>query len=133
MRQQLRTLGRAFNGIINVLFFLGTFFAFLAIIGLQLFSDDIYNACRLTPEPVMIGGKRVWQRAPTEDLSPGGICYKGKHRFTFGGFTCPPQYTCGSYLDYGMPLEDDGVQYSAQLFYDVASWKHFGSSLLAVF
>jgi multisubunit Na+/H+ antiporter MnhG subunit len=60
MRQQLRTLGRAFTGILNVLLFLGTFFVFLAIIGLQLFSDDIYNACRLTKEPVEIGGKRVW-------------------------------------------------------------------------
>lgn len=82
---------------------------------------------------MVIDGKRVWQRAPTDGLSPGGICYKGTHKNAWGGFTCPPQYTCGSYLDHGMPLDEDGVQFNSQLFYDVAIWRNFGSSLLAVF
>lgn len=49
MREQIRTLGRALKDLVNVLFFLSLFFILLAIIGLQLFSDEIYNACRLTP------------------------------------------------------------------------------------
>lgn len=65
MREQIRTLGRALQGLVNVLFFLSLFFILLAIIGLQLFSDDIYNACRLTPKPVNIDGRLVWERAPT--------------------------------------------------------------------
>lgn len=76
MREQIRTLGRALRGLVNVLIFLTLFFILLAIIGLQLFSDDIYNACRLTSKPVEVKGKLVWERAPTEDLSPGGICSK---------------------------------------------------------
>jgi hypothetical protein len=51
----------------------------------------------------------IWERAPTEDLSPGGICTKTKTWYAVGGFTCPEPYTCGSYLDYKMPLEEDGV------------------------
>lgn len=92
----------------NVLLFLCVFFVFLSLIGLQLFSEDIYNACRLTPFPVVIDGKVAWPRAPTEGLSPGGICVKSKLRM--GGYQCPPEYTCGNYLDYGLPLEEDYVQ-----------------------
>lgn len=94
----------------NVLLFLCVFFVFLSLIGLQLFSEDIYNACRVTPFPIVQDGKVVWPRAPTEGLSPGGICVKSKLRL--GGYHCPPEYTCGNYLDYGLPLEEDYVQYN---------------------
>ena len=51
----------------------------------------------------MIDGKRVWERADTSDLSPGGICSKAAGSL-IGGFKCPSEYTCGSYLDFGMPF-----------------------------
>ena len=112
MRQQIRSIGMALKGLANVGIFLLCFFSLMAIIGLQLFSDDIGNACRTTPEPVMIDGKRVWERADTSDLSPGGICSKAAGSL-IGGFKCPSEYTCGSYLDFGMSLEDDGLQFSS--------------------
>jgi hypothetical protein len=99
MREQIRTLGRALQGLVNILIFLSLFFILLAIIGLQLFSDEIYNACRLTPHPMNIDGRLVWERAPTEGLSPGGICSKDTSFYAWGGFICPHPYTCGSNLD----------------------------------
>ena len=89
MRGQIRTLGRALPGFMNVIIFLSLFFILLAIIGLQLFSDDIYNACRLTPSPVKINDRLVWQRAPTKGLSSGGICSKDNSWYSLGGFKCP--------------------------------------------
>ena len=133
MREQIRTLVRALRGLVNVLIFLSLFFIILAIIGLQLFSDDIFNACRLTPQPVEVNGRLVWERAPTEGLSPGGICSKQTSFYSLGGFNCPPPYTCGSYLDFGLPLEEDGVNDSAQLYFNIAIWRDFLSSSLAVF
>ena len=53
LRHQLRALGKALEGIVHVLLFLSAFFVFLSVIGLQMFSDDIYNACRLTPFPIV--------------------------------------------------------------------------------
>lgn len=78
-----------------------------------------------------VDGKKVWERAPTDGLSPGGIC--SKERFSLGGFKCPAPYTCGSYPEYGLALEEDGVQFSAQLYYNVAIFKNFGGSLLTIF
>lgn len=72
LRQQMRTLVGSFKGLLNVLVFLGIFFTLFAVIGLQLFGDDLYNACRLTTEPV----DGFWERAPVDHLSPGGICSK---------------------------------------------------------
>lgn len=41
--------------------------------------------------------------------------------------------TCGNPQEYGISLRDDGLNYNAQVYYDIASWKNFGNSLLAVF
>lgn len=105
LRQQLRTLGGSFVGLLNVLVFLGIFFALFAVIGLQLFGDSLYNACRITPEPVESEHGRFWERAPVDGLSPGGICTKTKGNF--GGFHCPADFTCGNNLDFGLPIEDE--------------------------
>lgn len=105
LRQQLRTLGGSFVGLLNVLVFLGIFFALFAVIGLQLFGDSLYNACRITPEPVESEHGRFWERAPVDGLSPGGICTKTKGNF--GGFHCPADLTCGNNLDFGLPIEDE--------------------------
>jgi hypothetical protein len=48
------------KGLANVGLFLVFFFILLAIFGLQMFSEEIYNACRTTPKPVLIDGKMVW-------------------------------------------------------------------------
>jgi hypothetical protein len=77
----------ALKGLANVGIFLLCFFSLMAIIGLQLFSDDIGNACRITPEPVMVDGKRVWERADASGLSRGGICSTTSS--FFGGYKCP--------------------------------------------
>jgi hypothetical protein len=81
----------------------------------------------------MVGEKLVWERAPTEGLSPGGICSTDDSIYSLGGFNCPAEYTCGSYLDYKLPLEEDGVKNSRQLYYNIAIWRDFGSSFVAVF
>ena len=131
MRQQLRTLGQAFQGLMNVLLFLCIFFVFLSLIGLQLFGSDIYNACRLTPFPIVQDGRIVWPRAHS-DVSPGSICVSSKSKIKLGGFNCPSEQVCGSFLDFEIPLELDEVQYSSQLYFNVFNWSHFGGSLLSV-
>jgi len=66
-------------------------------------------------------------------LTNSGICTKNKAWYTVGGFKCPEPYTCGSYLDYNLPLKDDVIATNIWLNYDIAIWKNIGSSLMAVF
>jgi len=92
LKKQIVTLGHAIKGLANVVLFLFCFFMVLAIFGLQLFSDDIYNACRLTPAPVEIDGKMVWERASfsfSECGTGSAICTKHNNWFSRGGFKCP--------------------------------------------
>jgi hypothetical protein len=84
LKQQMETLGGSFTGILNVLVFLGIMFTLFAVIGLQMFGDDLYNACRMTSEPVATDQGFVWERAPVEEISPGGICSKKSN--SLGGF-----------------------------------------------
>jgi hypothetical protein len=99
-----------------------------------MFGDEIYNACRITPEPVLIDGKMIWERATINSTETNmGICTKKHSWYTLGGYKCPKPYTCGSYLDYNLPLEDDGVRENIWLNYDIATWKNIWSSFLAVF
>lgn len=131
MRHQLRTIGKALEGIMHVILFLALFFIFLSLIGLQLFSQEIYNACRLSKFPVVVDGEIAWPRATRDDLPPGSICVEN-NKFTIGGFHCPPEYTCGNAFDSKYPM-DDHTELSSQLYYNVFIWKHFGGSLLSVF
>lgn len=134
LRKQIVTLGRALKGLANVGVFLLFFFVLLAIFGLQLFSEDIYNACRLTPEPIKVNGELVWPRAPSDSLATNaGICSKQTSWFSIGGYTCPEEQTCGSYLDYGLPLEKDGTRDNYWLNYDIGSWRHMGTAMMQVF
>jgi len=130
-QNQLRTIGKALEGIMHVILFLALFFIFLSLIGLQLFSQEIYNACRLSKFPVVVDGEIAWPRATREDLPPGSICVEN-NKFTIGGFHCPPEYTCGNSFDSKYPM-DDHTELSSQLYYNVFIWKHFGGSLLSVF
>ena len=49
------------------------------------------------------------------------------------GYVCPPTTTCGSPLDKGLRIEDDGIQYNASLQYGWASFSNIFDSILAVF
>lgn len=92
LKKQIITLGRALKSLANVGIFLFFFFMLLAIFGLQLFSEDIFNSCRLTPEPVEIDGKMVWQRSSLGFSASGtnsGICSKKTGWLYHGGFKCP--------------------------------------------
>ena len=49
------------------------------------------------------------------------------------GYICPEGSYCGSPLDYGLRIEDDGIEHNAALQYGWASFSNIFDSILAVF
>ena len=75
--KQIDTILKAVKGLVSVALFLIFFFVTFSVMGLQLFNDDMYNACRLTPEPEKNEhGFLVWEKAEIELEFGGGICSK---------------------------------------------------------
>ena len=115
LRKQVTALLRSVMGLVNVSVFLLFTFTLFGIMGLQWFSGSIYYACRTTPEP--LPGAKVWERS---SLAAAATCAKD---VSFGieffkpisGYICPNGTYCGSPLEYGLSLEDDGVYYSVDL------------------
>jgi hypothetical protein len=101
----------------------------LAIIGLQLFGDDTYNACRMTAKAGLLKGEPIWPLAPIDYIP----CTRTTGLMKYGGFQCPSNYTCGSPLDFGLNTTIDNVESNKVLFYDIATFKNIVSSLITVF
>ena len=78
MRRLVGTLISSMPKLVNVTIFLSFIFLLFGILGLQLFQGQMFNYCRVTPEPV----NGIWEKAP--DVTRH--CSKMKH----GGFECPP-------------------------------------------
>ena len=99
--------------------------------GLQWFSGSIFYACRVTSAP--IPGELVWEKSP---LATEAVCSTsgGTNDYnTISGYQCPVNTFCGSPLDYGLTLEDDGVYYNAYIQFGRASFTNIFDSILAVF
>jgi len=81
-------------------------------------------------------GKKFWKRASFSfsDCGTGSaMCSKKDGWLYRGGFKCPGNYTCGSYLDFNLPLEDDDVNNQYDLNFNIATFKNIGTSFLSVF
>ena len=93
----------------------------------------MYYACRTTPEP--LPGAKVWEKSP---LASSVTCAKD---ITFdndffkpiNGYICPEDTYCGSPLEYGLSLEDDGVYENAAIQFGWAGFSNIFDSILAVF
>ena len=115
LRKQVAALLRSVMGLVNVSVFLLFIFILFGIMGLQWFSGSIYYACRTTAEP--LPGAKVWERSP---LATAATCVK---EVTFGndffapvsGYICPEGTYCGSPLEYGLAVEDDGILWNVDL------------------
>lgn len=109
LRKQVAALLRSVMGLVNVSVFLLFIFILFGIMGLQWFSGAIFYACRTTPEP--LPGATVWERSP---LATAATCAKDDSFdnslfMSIMGYKCPEGSYCGSPLDYGLTIENDGV------------------------
>lgn len=76
----------------------------------------------MTPKPI---NETYWPKSPiyTRVCSPEG---------NNGQYTCPEGLYCGSPIDYGISLEDDGVYSDPTIQYAIGQFDNFGQALLAV-
>lgn len=75
--------------------FLIFFLCILAILGMQMFTRDLYRRCRLTEFP--INNFTEWPFDPTQERVCGGF------------YKCNPGTYCGGLVEYQIPLEKDRV------------------------
>ena len=131
LRIQVTVLLRSITGLVNVAFFLLFIFILFGIMGLQWFSGSIYYACRTTEAP--LPGATVWERSP---LAVEIVCSVegGSNEYdTINGYKCPAGTYCGSPIDYGLSLDDDGIPFNANLQFGWGSFRNFFDAILAVF
>lgn len=80
--------------------FLLFFISIMAILGMQMFTRNLWQRCRTTPEPYfdIFLNQTVWPIDPLQSRLCGGI------------YECNPGTYCGKLLDYNLPLEQDNVE-----------------------
>ncbi len=84
----------------------------------------MYYRCRTTEKPV---NSTYWPKSPIYTR----ICSKSND---FGGeYQCPKGLYCGSPLEYGIELEDDGIYKDSQVQYGIATFDNIGQAFIAVF
>ena len=78
--------------------------------------------CRITEKPL---NATYWPISPdhVRICSPTGR----------GGYTCPSGLTCGSPIQYGISLKDDGVHNDPYVDFGIVSYDNFAQALLGVF
>ena len=98
MRKLVTTLLKSLPEIGNATVFILFMLILFSILGLQQFTGVIYYRCRTTAEPL---NATYWEKSADfpRICSPWGD----------GLYSCPTGLYCGSPLDYGISLEDDGV------------------------
>ena len=130
LRKQVSALLKSVVGLVNVAIFLLFLFVLFAIMGLQWFSGAVYYACRTTPEP--LPGATVWEKSP---LATSAVCsLNGNNEYdSHAGYSCPAGTYCGSPIDYGLTIEDDGVLYNEEIQFGNSSFIHIFDSFFAVF
>ena len=98
MRRLVSTLIQSLPELGNATIFLAFIIILFGILGLQQFNGVIYYKCRLTEQPV---NSTYWPKSPdhVRVCSPAGD----------GAFSCPVGLYCGSPVNVGISLADDGV------------------------
>jgi hypothetical protein len=81
----------------------------------------MYYRCRLTEKPVE---PNYWPKSHiyTRVCTPNGV----------GQYQCPENLYCGSPLQYGISLMDDGVLIDPSVQFGIYAFSDFGQALLAV-
>ena len=115
LRKQVTALLKSVMGLVNVTVFLLFIFVLFGIMGLQWFSGSIFYACRTTSEP--LPGAKVWEKTP---LASSVTCAEDttfdiEFLSSLNGYICPEGTYCGSPLQYGLSLEDDGVYQNEEI------------------
>ena len=65
-----------------------------------------------------------------------GVCTPEFNRLfdnLFTYFTCPSGSTCGSPLDHGLSLIDDGILSNSSIQFGISSFDNMGQAFIAVF
>ena len=127
------------KGIFSVVFFLVLLFMLFAIIGLQNYEGDMYYTCRMGEKPET--GAKVWPKYSDvkEDETYATTCNhknKNTHSHFFGNKykdECPEGSFCGSPLDFGLDLVDDGIYSSESIMYGVVGYDNILKSFITVF
>eukprot|EP00347_Sterkiella_histriomuscorum_P013804 403363301 len=122
MRRLVSTLLQSLPELGNAAIFLFFMIILFGILGLQQFSGVMYYKCRLTEKPI---NGTYWPKSP--DFTR--VCSKASD----GGYHCPEYLWCGSPLDVGISLEDDGVYNDNQIQFGISSFDNFGQAVLGVF
>jgi len=138
LRKQVSALFRSLEGLSNVLIFLSFIFIIFGIIGLQLFSGSLYYSCRVGKAP--IPGEKTWQKFSDPSFVPAfsNLCTpenKIKYPWVVDYATCPKEKNsyCGSPLDVGLDIYDDGVRANADILFGISTFDNIGQSLIGVF
>lgn len=122
MRRLVATLLSSLPELFNATIFLSFIIVLFGILGVQQFAGVTYYRCRLTPVPV---NSTYWPKSteyPNVCSPPG----------SGGNYNCPSTMTCGSPIDYGISLADDGVYNDPIGLYGISVFDNFGFAFLSV-
>ena len=100
IRKQIGTLIMSLPELANTTVFIMFAMILLSVLGLQQFQGVIYYRCRTTEKPTNSTywpKSTIFKRVCSPNVESGGQ------------YQCPKGLYCGSPLQYGISLEDDGV------------------------
>jgi hypothetical protein len=105
----------------NVALFILFGLLLFSILGLQQFTGITHYRCRLTEKPL---NATYW---PKSEIHSRVCSY-----FNDGAYECPTGLYCGSPLQYGISLYDDGFYEDRLTDYGINAFDNFGQSILSV-
>lgn len=119
LKNQVTTLLTSFSEMGNAAFFILFGMLLFSILGLQQFSGITHYRCRLTEKPI---NAKHW---PKSEIHTRVCSY-----FNDGAYKCPNGLYCGSPLQYGISLQDDGFYEDLLTDYGINAFDNFGQALL---
>jgi Ion transport protein len=122
MRSLVGTLLVSIPELLNAGFFILFLIILFSIFGLQQFEGLLHYRCRLTEKPV---NSTFW---PISNIHVR-VCSPSNK----GDNNCPSDMWCGSPIQYGISLKDDGVFNDPIPFYGINTFDNIGSAILSVF
>ncbi len=104
----------------SLLFF---FLCVAAILGLQLFSRDLYFRCRLTDEPILASDNTTWSWPidPAQKRNCGGL------------YTCNSGTYCHALFEKKIPLSVDKIDEWEFAFWGLLTFDNIGEAILGIF
>jgi hypothetical protein len=99
-------------------------FGIFAILGNQLFKEDLYRRCRLTPKPI--------PAIPNKTSSYWPIDYS-QNRLCGGLYDCKKGTYCGSPNEYGLSLDSDNLSSDSIINYGFLHFDDIGIGILSIF